>query len=149
MTVLLMDAMDRHRPQARRRRTIWSITGRPSTKTWNGRFASPACFRSDRRLARVPQESVQLLLSQHCEECCEQRGQQTGTQETRDGDDLAGRDLLNGRNGRGFAWDWGLVEGEEDGAEECHRLVVGGGLELGTDVDDEGRADCREQTGIW
>ena len=32
----------------------------------------------------------------------------------------------------------------EGGAEESHRLVVGGGLELGMDVDDEGRADCRE-----
>ena len=100
----------------------------------------------DHRPARVPHVSVQPLLPQHCDERREQRYQQAGVHETRDGDDLAGRVLLNGQNGGGFVWDCGLVEGEEDGAEEGHGLVVGVGLEFGMDVDDEGRADGREQT---
>ena len=39
-----------------------------------------------------------------------------------------------------------MVEGEEGRAKEHHRLVIWVWLEFGIDVDDEGRADCREQT---
>jgi hypothetical protein len=42
--------------------------------------------------------------------------------------------------------DCGLVEGKEDRTEENCRLVIGVGLEIRVNVDDEGRADCREQT---
>ena len=41
---------------------------------------------------------------------------------------------------------WGCVEGEEDGAEEDCGLIVRVGLEFGIDVDNEGRANGREQT---
>ena len=41
-----------------------------------------------------------------------------------------------------------MIEGEEDGAEEGRGLVVRVGLKVRLDIDDEGRADCREQTGL-
>ena len=92
----------------------------------------------DHRRARIPQVSVQPSLSH---ECCDQRDQQTGVHETYDGDDVGERILLNWQNGGRFVWDCGLVEGEEDGAEEGWGLVR---LEFGMDVDDKSRADSRE-----
>jgi hypothetical protein len=41
-----------------------------------------------------------------------------------------------------------MVEGDEDCTEEGCRLITGIWLELRVDVDDESRADCREQTGL-
>ena len=60
--------------------------------------------------------------------------------------DLARGIFLNGWNGRGLTGDGGLIESEEDCAEEGHGLVVWVGAEIGMDVNDEGRADRREQT---
>ena len=37
-----------------------------------------------------------------------------------------------------------MVESEEDGTQKGRRLVVGIGLKLRADSDDESRADCRE-----
>ena len=96
----------------------------------------------------MPQVSIEPLLSQHRDERREQRDQQAGVQETRDGDDLAGWVLLDRWNSGGFVWNCGLVKGEEDGTEESYRLVVRVGLEFRIDIDDEDRADGREQTGL-
>jgi len=49
-------------------------------------------------------------------------------------------------NGGGFTGDSGLVESEEDRAEEGGGLFIGIGLEVRMDIDDESRADGREQT---
>jgi len=100
----------------------------------------------DRRPACVPQIPVEPLLSQHCDECGEQRDQQTRVHESSDGDDLAGRALLDGWHGGGLVRDGRLVEGEEDRTEEGCRLLVRIGLETRVDVDDEGGADGGEQT---
>ena len=102
----------------------------------------------DHRPARMPQVSVEPLFSQNRDECCEQRDKQAGVHENCGAKDLAARVLLYRWDGRGFVWDCGLVESEEDCAEESHRLVVGVGLEFGMDVNDEGRADGRGQTGL-
>ena len=55
---------------------------------------------------------------------------------------------MNRRDGRRVTRDGGLVEGEENGAEEGGGLLVRIGSEVGMDVDDEGRADGGEQTGL-
>ena len=53
---------------------------------------------------------------------------------------------MNGRYGRGLIGGGGLIKSEEDGAEEGGGLLVWIGLEVRLDVDDESRADGREQT---
>jgi len=88
------------------------------------------------------------LLAQHGNECREQRNHQTCIHQTRDRDRLARRVFLNGRDGRRVTRDGGLVEGEENGAEEGSGLFVRIGLEVGMDIDDKGRADGGEQTGL-
>ena len=50
----------------------------------------------DHRPARAPHVSVQPLLSQHCDKFYGQQDQQTGVHETCDGDDSAGKVLLDG-----------------------------------------------------
>ena len=102
----------------------------------------------DHRPARIPQVSVQPLLAQHGDECREQGDNQTRIHQARDCDRLARRISLDRRGGRSLARDGGLVESEEDCAEEGGGLLVRIGLEVGMDVDDEGRADGREQTGL-
>ena len=42
--------------------------------------------------------------------------------------------------------DGGLIESEEDSAEEGGGLLIGIGLEVRVDIDDKRRADGREQT---
>ena len=49
-------------------------------------------------------------------------------------------------DGGGLAGNSGRIESEEDGAEEGCGLLVRIGSEVGVDVDDESRADNREQT---
>ena len=66
----------------------------------------------------MPQVSVQPLLPQHGDESGQQRHQKACVQQTSDGDDLAGRVLLNGWNCGGFIWDRGVIEGEKNGTEE-------------------------------
>ena len=44
-TKVLMDHTCRQSPHARRRREIWSITGRLSTKRWSGHFSMPSHLR--------------------------------------------------------------------------------------------------------
>ena len=101
----------------------------------------------DHRPARVPQVTVEPLLAQHCNECGKQGDQKTRVHESSDSDDLAGR-VLGGWNGGGFVRDSGFIESEEDRAEKSCRLFVRVRLELRMDVDDEGRADGREETGL-
>ena len=52
------------------------------------------------------------------------------------------------QEGRVFARDGGLVESEENGAEECCSVLVWVGLQLRLDTHDKCRADGREQTGL-
>ena len=96
----------------------------------------------DHRPARIPQVPVQPLLAQHRDECSEQGNQKARVHDTRDGNDLA-RWISPGG---GLTGDGGLIESEEDGAEEGNRLLIGIGLELRMDIDDESGADGREQT---
>jgi len=96
----------------------------------------------------MPQVSVQPLLAQHGDERRQQGDNQTRVHQTRDRDRLARRIFLNRRGGRGITRDGGLVESEENGTEEGGGLFVRIGLEVGVDVDDEGGADGREQTGL-
>ena len=93
----------------------------------------------------MPRITVQPLLPQHRGECGEQRNQEACEQETIDEDNLAGRVLLGDWNGGGFVWDCGMIEGEENGTEESCGFIAGVRLELFVDVDDENRANCREQ----
>ena len=86
------------------------------------------------------------MLPQHGNECGEQGDHKTCVHETGDGDDLARWTFLNGWNDGGLTGDGRLIESEEDGTEEGRRLLVGIGLEVRVDVDDESGADSREQT---
>ena len=88
------------------------------------------------------------MLAQHGDKCGEQGDHQTRIHQTRDRDRLARRVFLNGRNGRRVTRDGGLVEGDENGAEEGGRLLVRIWSEVGMDVDDKGGADGGEQTGL-
>ena len=62
----------------------------------------------------MPQVSIEPLFSQHRDERSQQRDQETCIHQPGDGNDLAGRDILDGWNGGGFARDGGLIEGEKD-----------------------------------
>ena len=44
----------------------------------------------------------------------------------------------------GLTQDSGLIESEEDGAKEGCSLLIGIGLEIPIDIDNESRADCIE-----
>jgi len=52
------------------------------------------------------------------------------------------------RGGGVLTGDGRLVESEEDGAEECSRLLVRVGLQLRLDIENECRADGGEQTSL-
>ena len=119
-----MDDMCLHNPQASNRRVAWSIIRRLSTKKWKGHFFSP----------------------QHCDQRGSQRDHPASVHERRDRDDLGGGNFLGGWNGGGLVRDGGLIEGEEDCAEENRGLFVGIGLEARVDVDYEGGTDGGEQT---
>jgi len=88
------------------------------------------------------------LLPQHGNECGKQGDRETRVHETGDGDDFARRTFLDRWNGGGLTWDDGLVESEEDGAEEGGGLRIWIWLEVRMDIDDESGADGREQTGL-
>ena len=109
-------------------------------------FALAVSATLDHRSTRVPQISVEPLLPQHRGERGQERHYEACVQEGSGGDDFCGRVLLDRRDDGGFVWDYGMVKGEEDCAKERHGLVVWVRLELGINVDNEGRADCREQT---
>ena len=102
----------------------------------------------DHRPARIPQVSIQPLLAQHRDERGEHRDYQTRVHETGHSDDLARWVSRDRWDGRGLTRDGGLIESEENCAEEGGRLLVRIGLEVGMDVDDEGRADSGEQTSL-
>ena len=85
------------------------------------------------------------MFPQHRNERSEQGDQETRVHEAGGGDDLARWILLSRWNHGGLSWDGGLVEGEENGAEEGGRLLVLVGLEVGTNTNDESRADGREK----
>jgi len=104
------------------------------------------CATLDRRAAGIPQVPIEPLLAQHCGECGKKRDQETRVHESSDGDDLAGRALLDRWDSGGFVWDGRLVEGEKDRAEEDCGLLVRIGLETRVNVDDEGGTDGGEQT---
>ena len=96
----------------------------------------------------MPQVSVQPLLPQHGGECSQQRDHKTSVQEGGGSDDPTGGVSSDGGDNRGFVWDRGTIEGEEDRAEEGCGLVVGIGLKLRVDVDGKSRTDGREQTSL-
>ena len=109
-------------------------------------FALPVAAALDYRATRIAQVSVQPLLPQHGNECGEQGDHKTCIHEAGDSDDLARRIFLNRWNGGGLTRDGGLIESEEDSAEEGSGLLVGIGLEVRMDIDDKRGADGREQT---
>jgi len=111
-------------------------------------FALAVTTTLDHRPARIPQVPVEPLLSQHGNECGEQGDQEAGVHEPSDGGDLARRVFLDRWNSRGLARDRRLIEGEEDGAEEGHGLFVRVWLKFRMDIDDESRADGREQASL-
>ena len=78
----------------------------------------------DHRPARVPQVTVEPLFAQHRGERGEQRDEKTRVHESSGGDNLAGRAFLDGWYGGGFVGDSGLIEGEENCAQEGCGLVV-------------------------
>ena len=86
------------------------------------------------------------MLPQHSDERGEQGDKETRVHEASSGNNIARWTSPNGRNGGGLTGDGGLVESEGDGAEEGGGFLVGIGLEVGADVDDESGADGREQT---
>ena len=92
----------------------------------------------------MPQVSVEPLLSQHRDECGEQRDHQARVHEPGDGDDLAWGAFLGGWNSRGLVRYSRLVEGEEDRAEEGCGLFVRIWLETRIDTNDEGGTDGGE-----
>ena len=55
---------------------------------------------------------------------------------------------MYGWDSGGFIWDCGVIEGEQDGTEESCGLIARIRLKLFIDVDDESRANCREQSGL-
>jgi len=108
-------------------------------------FALTVSATLDHRPARIPQVPVQPLLSQHGNECSEQGDQKAGVHESSGGDDLARWRFLDRWNSGGLAQDRRLIEGEEDCAEDGCGLFVRVGLKFRMDIDDESRADGREQ----
>ena len=86
------------------------------------------------------------MLPQHGNERGEQGDQKTRVHEAGDGDDLARWAFLNGWNGGGLTGDGGLIESEEDSAEEGSGLLAGIGLEVRVNINDKSGADGREQT---
>ena len=101
-------------------------------------FALTVSATLNHRPARIPQVPVQPLLSQHGDECREQGDQEARIHEPSHGDDLARWIFLNGWNGGCLAWDGGLIESEEDRAEEGHGLFIRVRLEFRVNIDDEG-----------
>ena len=102
----------------------------------------------DHRPARILQVSIQPLLAQHRDKCREHGDYKTRIHEAGHGDDLAWWIFLGKWDGRGLTRDGGLIESEEDRAEEGGGLLVRIGLEVRMDVDDECGADGGEQTGL-
>jgi len=94
----------------------------------------------------MSQVSVEPLLSQHSDECGEQRDQKARVHEASDSDNLAGWSFLNRWDSGGFTRDSGPIEGEEDCAEKGYGLFVRIGFEFRMDIDDKCCADRREQT---
>ena len=88
------------------------------------------------------------MLTQHRDECGEQGDHETRIHETSHGDDLARWVPLDRWDGRSVTRDGGLVESEEDRAEEGGGLFVGIGLEVLMGIDNESGTDCREQTSL-
>ena len=88
------------------------------------------------------------MLAQHGDECGKQGDHETRVHETGDGDDLAWWIFLSRWDGRSVTRDGGLIESEENRAEEGSRLFAGIGSEVRMDVDDESGADGRKQTGL-
>ena len=86
------------------------------------------------------------MFPQHGDECGQQGDQKARVHEIGYGDDLVRWIFLNRWDDGGLAGDSGLIESEEDGAEEGHGLVVRVGSEVRLDVDNESRTDGGEQT---
>ena len=92
--------------------------------------------------------AIEPLFAEHRNERGEQGDQQACIEKVGNVDYFVWGTFPGGRRDGLFARDGGLVESEEDGAKVRNRLVAGIGLEFGLDVDNEGGADCREQTGL-
>ena len=150
----LMDHMCRHSPQVRRSRVACSITGGLSTKC-NDQFSSPLHlrWRSPQRSIIDPPELGKYRFINHfpgiATNAASNDIRRLAYMKPVIVDDLAQWVLLNRRNGGHLTGDGGLVESEEDSAKKGCRLVVRIGLEVRMDIDDESRADGREQTRLW
>ena len=83
----------------------------------------------DHRSARIAQVPVQPLLPQHGNKCSEQGDKETHVHEASGDDDLARWIFLSGRSDEGLTGDGGLVESEENNAEEGGGFLVWIGLE--------------------
>ena len=92
--------------------------------------------------------SVQPLLAQHRDERGQQRHREACVQEVQGRDDLRRGAIPRRRKCGIFTWSDRSIEAEENGSEIGFRPLAGVLLELGLDVDDEGGADRREQTGL-
>ena len=86
------------------------------------------------------------MLAQHGDERGKQGDHKARVHETGGGDDFGRRGLLIRWNGGGLTGDGGLIESDEDSAEEGSGLLVGIGLEVRMYIDDKRGADSREQT---
>ena len=92
-------------------------------------------------MSEVP---AQPLLAQHCDECGQQRHQQTCVQEVRGRDDLCGGTLPRWGSSGVFVGNDGSVEAEKNRSEVGFGPLGGILLEFRLNVDDEGGADSRE-----
>ena len=100
----------------------------------------------DHRPAQIRQVPVQPLLAQHGDERGEQGDQKTRVHEPGGDDGRILRALPSGWNDGDPVGGGGLIEGEENCAEEVRRLLAGIGLEARTDVYGKRGADGRRQT---
>ena len=96
----------------------------------------------------MPEVPAQPLLAQHRDKCGQQRHEQTCIQKVRGCDDFCGGAIPHRGSSGVFVRNNGSVEAEEDRSEVGFGPFGRIRLEFRLDVDDEGGADSREQTGL-
>ena len=112
------------------------------------KFSLAVATTLNHRSTGVPKISVQPLFAQHRDKRSQQRPQQACVHEVRGCNDLLGRTTPHWRSGGIFVGRDGSVEAEEDRSEVGFRPFARVWLEFGLDVDNEGRADRGEKTGL-
>jgi len=96
----------------------------------------------------MPGVSVKPLFPQHCNECGKERDQEAGIHEYGDSDNLSGRSFPGRCDGLIFTRGSGLIESEEDRAEEGCGFTIWIRLQFRMDIDDEGSADGGKQSSL-